>query len=150
VAALYANMSDFPLFKRLTALYFTAASYAETVRRLGQPERARGFLLHADAVFGPVLRGISERALALPPREARHAARHRLLEDIASAIAPFDVAGLGDTTRRDWYPVLASDLHAAHERLGVSAAAIDALLARCGFGSVPADSPRALAGQVRA
>ena len=143
-------MSDFPLFKRLTALYFAAASYAETVRRLGQPDRARGFLLHADPVFGPALRGITERALALAAGEARHAARQRLLDDIAAAIAPFDVAGLGDTTRRDWYPVLASDLHAAHERLGVSPAAIDALLARCGFGNASADSPRVFAGQVRA
>ena len=67
-----------------------------------------------------------------------------LLDDIASAIAPFDVAGLGDASRRDWYPVLASDLHAARARLGVSAAAIDALLARCGFA---ADAPGAGVGR---
>ena len=85
-----------------------------------------------------------------PAGEARHAARQRLLDDIAAAIAPFDVAGLGDTTRRDWYPVLASDLHAARERLGVSPAAIDALLARCGFGNASAEPPRAFAGQERA
>ncbi|AMY09132.1 2-octaprenyl-6-methoxyphenyl hydroxylase [Luteitalea pratensis] len=150
VAALYTNMSDFPLFKRLTALYFAAASYAETVRRLGQPDRARGFLLHADPVFGPALRAISGRALALTVGGARHDARQRLLDDIAAAIAPFDVAGLGDTTRRDWYPVLESDLHAAHERLGVSHAAIDALLARCGFGNATAHPPRVFAGQERA
>jgi len=150
VAALYASMSDFPLFKRLTALYFVAASYAETVRRLGQPDRARGFLLHADPVFGPALRDITARAVAFPVGDEHPAARQRLLDDIARAIAPFDVAGLGDTTRRDWYPVLASDLHAAHERLGVSHAAIDALLARCGFGNASTESQGALAGQVRA
>ena len=150
VAALYATMADFPLFKRLTALYFAAASYAETVRRLGQPDRARGFLLHADPVFGPALRGITGRVLALPAGDARHAARQRLLDDVARAIAPFDVAGLGDTNRRDWYPVLASDLHAARERLGASTAAIDALLARCGFVSTSAGTSHVLAGQVRA
>jgi FADH2 O2-dependent halogenase len=149
VAALYANMSDFPLFKRLAALYFAAASYAETVRRLGQPERARGFLLHAHPVFGPALRGITQRALTLPAG-ARDEARQRLIDDIAAAIAPFDVAGLGDPTRRDWYPVLASDLHAAHQRLGVSRAAIDALLAGCGFGNASADAPHVFAGQERA
>jgi tetracycline 7-halogenase / FADH2 O2-dependent halogenase len=149
VAALYANMSDFPLFKRLAALYFAAASYAETVRRLGQPQRAPGFLLHADPAFGPALRGITERALT-PPAAARDGARQRLFDDIAETIAPFDVAGLGDTTRRDWYPVLASDLHAARERLGVTDAAIDALLARCGFGQARPDAAHALAGQVRA
>jgi FADH2 O2-dependent halogenase len=150
VAALYATMSDFPLFKRLAALYFAAASYTETVRRLGQPARARGFLLHADPVFGPALRGITARALALPAGEARDAVRHRLIHDVAGAIAPFDVAGLGDTSRRDWYPVLASDLHAARERLGVSAAAIDVLLARCGFADASAAPMQAPAGQVSA
>jgi FADH2 O2-dependent halogenase len=145
VAALYATMSDFALFKRLTALYFAAASYAETMRRLGQPQRANGFLLHGDLVFGPALRGITERALALEASDAGDGARPGLLDDIARAIAPFDVAGLGDTTRRDWYPVLASDLHAAQERLGVSAAAIDALLARCGFDPASAGGAQALA-----
>ena len=129
VAAMYGAMTDFPLFKRLGLLYFAAASYAETVRRLGAPERARGFLLHADPVFGPALRSLTTRAASRPPGPARV----QLLEDIATAIAPFDVAGLGDESRRDWYPVRADDLHAARERLGVSAAAIDALLERCGF-----------------
>ncbi len=149
VAALYATMEDFALFKRLTALYFAAASYAETVRRLGQPERARGFLLQADPVFGPALRDIADRVGTLTKGDARASARQGLLDDIASAIAPFDVAGLGDTTRRDWYPVLASDLQAARGRLGVPATAIDALLARCGF--VDERTPAAAwAGQVGA
>ena len=134
VAALYAHDVGLPAVQ--------APDRACTSPQRAMPRRCvasgsrigrRGFLLHADPVFGPALRGIAERALALPVGEARHAARQRLLDDIARAIAPFDVAGLGDTTRRDWYPVLASDLHAAHERLGVSRAAIDALLARCGF-----------------
>ena len=150
VAALYATMSDFPVFKRLSALYFASASYAETVRRLGQPERAQGFLLHADPRFGPAVRGITARALALQAGKGHPTARQRLLDDVARTIAPFDVAGLGDTTRRDWYPVLASDLHAARERLGVSPAAIDTLLARCRFIPATAESPHALAGQARA
>lgn len=142
VAALYATMEDFPLFKRLTALYFAAASYAETVRRLGQPERARGFLLQADPVFGSRLRDITSRVAMLRGAAARQA----LLDDIARTVEPFDVAGLGDTSRRDWYPVLAADLHAARERLGVSADAIDALLARSGFGDASTLAP-AYAGQ---
>ena len=38
-------MDDFELFKRLSLLYFAAASYSETARRLGRPELAPGFLL---------------------------------------------------------------------------------------------------------
>ena len=67
-AALYATMSDFALFKRLSLLYFAAASFSETVRRLGRPERARGFLLHNDSAFGPELRACSDAALATPDR----------------------------------------------------------------------------------
>jgi tetracycline 7-halogenase / FADH2 O2-dependent halogenase len=147
VASLYATMTDFTLFKRLATLYFAAASYAETVRRLGLPERARGFLLHADPVFGPALRHITGRVLGLPDGHARAEARQRLLDDIAHTVAPFDVAGLGDPDRHDWYPVLASDLHAARTRLGVTPAAIDALLARCGFGPAPFEATRAVAVQ---
>jgi FADH2 O2-dependent halogenase len=135
VAALYGAMTDFPLFKRLARLYFAAASYTETVRRLGTPERAQGFLLHADPVFGPALRDITDQARALAAGLCDVGARGRLCDAIDTAIEPFDVAGLGDASRRDWYPVRAADLHAARGRLGVSTEAIDALLTRCGFTS---------------
>jgi tetracycline 7-halogenase / FADH2 O2-dependent halogenase len=137
VAALYSSMSDFELFKRLTLLYFAAASFTETVRRLGRPERARGFLLHADERFGPELRGCCDGALGNP----RGAARERLIERIDSAIEPFDVAGLGDRTRKDWYPVLAEDLLDAAPRLDTTPGELRALLERCGF-SAPAPSVR--------
>ena len=45
----------------------------------------------------------------------------------------FDIAGLGDGTRRSWYPMLAQDLFAAASKLDVGAPEIQALLARCGF-----------------
>ncbi len=146
VAALYANMGDFPLFKRLASLYFAAASFTETVRRLGQSERARGFLLNRDPSFGPVVADVTARALALPTCADRESARQRLLDDITSAVAPVDVAGLNDAARRDWYPVRAADLHEARERLGVSTADIDRLLARCGFDAGPAPSDAVTAG----
>ena len=52
VAALYATMDDPPLFKRLSLLYFAAASFSEAARRLGRPELAPGFLLCAHPAFG--------------------------------------------------------------------------------------------------
>jgi len=39
-------MKDFPLFTSLSLLYFAAASFTETARRLGRPELAGG-LPHA-------------------------------------------------------------------------------------------------------
>lgn len=130
VAALYATMGDFELFERLTLLYFAAASFTETVRRLGWPERARGFLLSGDPEFSDRLEACVSEALRRPSGSAREA----LLARIDRAIAPFDVAGLGDRTRRHWYPVKADDLLRAAARLGATSDEVQALLDRCGFG----------------
>jgi FADH2 O2-dependent halogenase len=129
VAALYAAMPDFELFKRLSLLYFAAASFSEAARRLGRPERARGFLLHADPEFGPELRACCDAALARP----QGAAREELLMRIDAAIEPRDVAGLGDRTRCDHYPVRAEDLVAGAPKLGATRPEIDRLLERSGF-----------------
>jgi tetracycline 7-halogenase / FADH2 O2-dependent halogenase len=129
VAALYAAMPDVTLFKRLTLLYFAAASYSETVRRLGHDERAPGFLLCDDPVFASEMRGCAEAALAGPQGPARR----QLLERIDRAIAPFDVAGLRDRARRDWYPVRAEDLLDAAARLGATDREVRTLLERSGF-----------------
>jgi len=52
---------------------------------------------------------------------------------VAAAIEPVNVAGLADAKRRNWYPALAEDLITAAPKLGADRAAIDRLLARCGF-----------------
>ncbi|HSD26962.1 MAG TPA: hypothetical protein VLL75_06630, partial [Vicinamibacteria bacterium] len=139
VAALYATMPDFALFKKLALLYFAAASFSETVRRLGRPERARGFLLHEDPAFGPELRACCDTALGRPTG----AVRERLLARIDAAVEPKDVAGLSDRGRRDHYPVHAGDLLAGAAKLGASRDEIEGLLARCGF--VPGSGGRSAA-----
>ena len=144
VAALYASMADFEAFKRLTLLYFAAASYSEAVRRLGHPERAPGFLLHADARFRPALRRCVASVLTMPDASGDpRAARMRLFADIDRAIEPFDTAGLRDRSRRDWYPVLAADLVAGAPKLGATANEIGRLLARSGFAG---EAPTAAGG----
>ena len=45
INALYLSFHDFPRFQTLAMLYFVAASYSETARRLGRPGLADGFLL---------------------------------------------------------------------------------------------------------
>lgn len=142
VAALYATMADPALFKRLTLLYFAAASYAESARRLGRADLAPGFLLHAHPRFGPALRECAARARRAP----KGAARDALFDRIDRAIEPFDVAGLLDRSRRDWYPVLADDLVANASKLQASVEEVDRLLERSGFaarrtvGSSPSES----------
>jgi FADH2 O2-dependent halogenase len=129
VAALYATMADPPVFKRLGLLYFAAASFSEAARRLGRPALAPGFLLSQHAVFGPELAACSLAALERPSGGRRQA----LLDRIDRAIEPFDTAGLLDPSRRDWYPVLASDLVASRGKLEASEPEIDRLLERCGL-----------------
>jgi tetracycline 7-halogenase / FADH2 O2-dependent halogenase len=129
VGALYSCMADPALFKRLSLLYFAAASYSETVRRLGRPHLAPGFLLNEHPQFGAELRTCAANAAAVPVGVARQA----LFDRIDRAIEPFDTAGLLDRTRRDWYPVVAADLIAGASKLQASPEDIRRLLERCGL-----------------
>jgi FADH2 O2-dependent halogenase len=129
VAALYAAMDDPALFKRLTLLYFAAASFGEAACRLGRPDLAPGFLLTAHPTFGPEVRACTLAALSAPRGPARRALQARL----DRAIEPFDTIGLLDRSRRDWYPVLAEDLVASAPKLQATRSEIDDLLERSGM-----------------
>jgi FADH2 O2-dependent halogenase len=99
IGALYASMSDFPLFARVSLLYFAAATFAETARRLGRAERASSFLLCGDPVFGPASARLCERVMR---------GEKGMGGEILEAIRPFDVAGLCRPERRNWYPMEAT------------------------------------------
>jgi tetracycline 7-halogenase / FADH2 O2-dependent halogenase len=134
VAALYASMNDFPLFTALSLLYFAAASFTETLRRLDRPDLAGSFLLNDHPDFSPRLHSCCDRCLrAFSHGGVTAASQASLIDDIYNAIEPFDVAGLCDRGRRNWHPVAARDLLNAAGKLGVSQAEIKQLLARCGF-----------------
>ena len=51
VSAAYDTFQSFPLFTGLAAFYLAAVSFAETCYRLGDAERASGFLANRDAAF---------------------------------------------------------------------------------------------------
>jgi FADH2 O2-dependent halogenase len=129
VGALYASMDDPGLFKRLTLLYFAAASFSETVRRLGRGELAPGFLLSAHPAFAAALVACTDMAAVTP----RGVVRQELEAQIDRAIEPFDAAGLRDRSRRDWFPVVAADLLASASKLRASPDELRSLLARTGF-----------------
>jgi FADH2 O2-dependent halogenase len=129
VAALYATMSDPPLFKRLSLLYFAAASFSEAARRLGRSDLAPGFLLSAQPEFSRELESCASLASAAPQGRAREELRAR----IDRTIEPYDIAGLLDPSRMDWYPVLASDLLASAGKLHATREEIVRLLERSGM-----------------
>ena len=127
VSALYASFGDFPVFAALTTLYFAAVSYAEAARRLGRPHLSGSFLSGNHPTFGPALRSCCRIALERAP-----ARRPELLAAIRRAIHPFDVIGLLDEHRRNWYPVLAEDLVAARHKLEATEEEIEMVLAAMG------------------
>ncbi len=119
VGKLYENMNDFDSFSALTLLYFAAASYSETARRLGKTHLPGGFLMHNHAHFGPALQKCLQNGV-------NHA-------QIRQAIEPIDVAGLTRTDLNNWYPVDADDLRRAAHKLEATPQEIDTLLQACGF-----------------
>jgi FADH2 O2-dependent halogenase len=139
ISALFAAFEDFPVFAELSKLYFAAASFSEAARRLGRPELAGLFLCCDHAVFGPA----SAECCALAIQAFRNGGpsgpqRQDLLRRIRRTIEPLDVAGLGDSSRRNWHPVLAEDLVAAAPKLSATPADIELLLERSGFREPPA------------
>ena len=129
IAALCANMGDFELFKSLSLLYFAAASFSETVRRLDKPELAGGFLMHDNPQFGPPARA----CFALARRQPTGEERQRLIHRIEEIVRPFDVAGLSHRERRNWFPVVAEDLLSAKAKVGATREELELLLQRAGF-----------------
>ena len=123
-----------PLFKRLTLLYFAAASYAK------RPGASTGPSWRPASCSMPTRASVPScaraRARRGTPGEPRATA---LLDRIDRAIEPFDIAGLLDRTRRDWYPVLADDLIANAFKLNATTGEVVQLLERCGFDSATAN-----------
>jgi FADH2 O2-dependent halogenase len=58
---------------------------------------------------------------------------HALSDEIRRFIEPFNVAGLGDPQRRNWYPADAEDMLRAAPKLGVDREEVARVLERCGF-----------------
>jgi FADH2 O2-dependent halogenase len=129
IGALYATMSNFPLFMSISFLYFAAASFAETARRLDKPQLAPSFLLCDHPIFGPACERLCRQALQV--RTETESADLRVA--ILHTIEPFNVAGLGKAQCRNWFPADARDLLEGAEKLCASEGEIRSLLQRCGF-----------------
>ena len=129
LSALYSSMGNFAVFTALSLLYFGAASFSETARRLQKPHMAPSFLLHDHAIFGPASDKLLARTQHLPTDQASA----RLIEDILCAIEPIDVAGLCNRQRRNWYPVDAADLIRSAHKVDATYSEIAHLLESCGF-----------------
>lgn len=129
IGALYTNMNNFDAFRAVSLLYFAAASFSETARRLGKPHLAQSFLLHTHPRFGPASKALLNRAAAGVSKNETAA----FVREVQRAIEPFDVAGLCASPHNAWYPVDAEDLKLAAWKVGATAEEIDDMLQRSGF-----------------
>jgi FADH2 O2-dependent halogenase len=137
IGALYANFANFPVFSAICLLYFAAATYTESARRLGRPQLASSFLLHDHPSFGIECARVLERAHSVRSQADCQA----LIAEIRRVIEPIDVAGLSNSSRGSWYPVDGEDLLRAAHKLHASRDEVLSMLDRCGF-SAPCVSPR--------
>jgi tetracycline 7-halogenase / FADH2 O2-dependent halogenase len=141
IGALYANMNRFDVFVALTLLYFAAASFAESARRLQKPHLAPSFLLCTHPEFGRACKQICDRAM----RTLSYTEADALINDINVVIEPINVAGLGRRDRRNWYPVEADDMLNAAAKLDAGRNEVQAMLKHCGFVCEPAWDRAAMA-----
>lgn len=125
VGALYEAMPAFDAFRDLLMLYFAAAIWTETARRLHKPGLAPGFLLRGHPGFAADLQACTRLARLHQWADLHPRAR--------KAIEPFDLAGLGDPSRRHRHGCEQAPLLANAGRLGATPAEMAAMLARSGF-----------------
>ena len=94
----YAGFRDFPMFASYSMFYFAAASFSEMARRLDSPRTPRGFLCGDSDRF-------SSAMTCLSPVATGDVEHDRYERDVATAIADWNVAGLCDPDKRNWYGV---------------------------------------------
>ncbi|MFO1511821.1 MAG: tryptophan 7-halogenase [Verrucomicrobiota bacterium] len=132
VEAMYATMNRFEVFRSLALLYFAAASFSESARRLGKSHLADSFLLCRNPVFAKQL-----NELCLMAKQARSTDTIAEVERrIFAAIEPFDVMGVTNRSRHHWHPAAVSDLFLNRAKLGATEPEITTMLQKCGLSSV--------------
>jgi FADH2 O2-dependent halogenase len=97
-------------------LYFAAASFSEVSRRLGKPHLANSFLLCRDPDFAPQLLKLCASAGSGRSEPEISQLKQRIL----NAIAPFDLAGLTESTRDPFFPALGEDILRNAGKLGAT------------------------------
>jgi FADH2 O2-dependent halogenase len=129
IASLYATMDRFPLFVSISMLYFAAASFSEAARRLAKPHLARSFLLGDNQDFhAAALRCFEQARQAFTASELCGVS-----QEVSQAIAPVNIAGLGNAGQQNWYSVDALDLLNAASKLESTKEEITQMLEKCGF-----------------
>lgn len=126
VAGCYAAFPRFEEFVAYSMFYFTAASYAETARRLAPERTAAGFLRAGDEAFASAMCSLSP-ATRVPPDS------DELARLVAQATEAINIAGLCQPAKHNWYGVDLEDTIDGAAKLGVTADAVRAMFAAQGL-----------------
>lgn len=124
VSGCYAAFPDFPSFTALSMLYFAAASYSEMARRLDQGHLASQFLLGNRPQFHDLFHRHIRAAQARQPVSA---------EAVRQDLEPFNIAGLCDPEKRNWYGVDLQDVVRGAAKLERTPDQVRAFIERMGW-----------------
>lgn len=124
VGACYASFANFPAFAALSMLYFSAASYSEMARRLGRSDLASEFLLQNREPFRDAFQ---RHCVAVQQGTPSDPAA------IAADLEPFNIAGLCDPGKRNWYGVDLEDVVRGAAKLGETPEGVQAFFRRMGW-----------------
>jgi tetracycline 7-halogenase / FADH2 O2-dependent halogenase len=125
IAGCLAGMRSFEVFVPLSMFYFVAASFSEMARRLDAPKAMRRFLASDDERFARCIRRAAERA-----RTGRaFASPARFERSVSCATSWFNIAGLCDPAKENWYGVDFEDVVRGSARLGLEPERIRAWIA---------------------
>lgn len=135
VGAAYACFRSFRLFVGIASCYLASVSFSEVCYRLGDRERANGFLACRDAKYQAAFRSIADEARRLASQERIDGRDIAAFEErVSAAVAPMNVAGFCDSSRRNWYPVDFGALLDSASKLGRPREALETFLHAQGMG----------------
>jgi FADH2 O2-dependent halogenase len=113
IAGSYAGFRRFPMFAAYSMFYFVAASFSEMARRSASPRVPRGFLCGDSVAFTGALERLSPAGTGSVDVEQYE-------REIAGAVAHWNVAGLCDPEKKNWYPVDLDDAIRHADKLGLT------------------------------
>ncbi len=148
VAGAYEAMAHFDLFAAHAMLYFAAVSFSEVKQRIAAEDDVawNGFLGVGDVVLEPLPRESLRQLRQITRAQGDTGSeddRRRYVEWASAAIAPRNIAGLADASRRNLYPVDLDVLIERHSLLGMTREQVLAVLpALRGLGPEPVFADR--------
>jgi FADH2 O2-dependent halogenase len=124
VAGAYEAMAHFDLFAAHAMIYFAAVSFAEARQRLlvhdADAAAWSGFVGVGDPVLEPLPRASLRRLRRITRGEHTAEERGKFAAWVRNAIAPRNIGGFGEPSRRHLYPVDLDWLIDRHDLLGMT------------------------------